>query len=81
MKTVEFESTMMHGGQITLPPEIAGDISVGEHLRVLVMWDPSSLDSAWRSAGRRKFEEAYCAEDSIYEQLLNDLEPEHRVAG
>ncbi len=72
MKALEFESTIMPGGQIALPPEVAGQIPAGEHLRVVVMWEPSGADLAWRSAGRQRFESAYCSEDDIYEPLIDD---------
>jgi hypothetical protein len=72
MRAVEFESTFAPGGQIALPSEIAGEISPGQQLRVVVMWEPSGLDSAWRSMGRQRFEAAYSAEDAVYEQLIDD---------
>jgi len=72
MKAVEFESTVAPGGQIALPPEIASEIPPGEQLRVVLMWDPSSLDTAWREAGRERFEAAYSPEDAVYEQLIDD---------
>lgn len=31
--------------------EMAGEIPPGEQLRVVVMWEPSNLDLAWRTAG------------------------------
>ena len=67
MKALEFESMLIPGGQIALPPEVADQIPPGEHLRVVVMWEPFSADLAWRSAGRRTFESAYCPEDAVYE--------------
>jgi hypothetical protein len=72
MNAVEFESTISQDGQIALPPEVAAEIPVGEQLRVVVMWESSSLDSEWRTAGRRRFEAAYCPEDAVYEQLIDD---------
>jgi hypothetical protein len=72
MKAVECESTITQEGQIALPPEVAGEIPAGEQLRVVVMWEPSDPDSAWRYAGRQRFEAAYCPEDAIYEQLIDD---------
>jgi hypothetical protein len=72
MKALEFESTVMPGGQIALPPEIAGQIPAGEPLRIVIMWEPSGEDLAWRLAGRHRFESAYCPEDAVYEQLMND---------
>ena len=75
MKAVEFETTMNNSGQILLPADLVGNIPSGEQVRVVVMWDTSSTDAAWREAGRQKFEEAYCAADAVYEQLANDTSP------
>ncbi len=72
MKALEFETTLTNQNQIALPAEFAGDIPAGQPLRVMVMWESESVDSAWRAAGRRKFEEAYAPEDVIYEQLIDD---------
>jgi hypothetical protein len=72
MRAVEFESTLALGGQIALPPEVAGEIPPGEQLRVVVMWEPSNLDLAWRTAGRQRFEAAYSPDDAVYEQLIDD---------
>ena len=72
MRAVEFESTLALGGQIALPPEVASEIPPGEQLRVVVMWEPSNLNLAWRTAGRQRFEAAYSPEDAVYEQLIDD---------
>lgn len=72
MKAVEFETTVTPSGAITLPPEVAAEIPAGEPLRVVVMWQQSSLDTEWRDAGRRAFEAAYAPEDAVYEQLIDD---------
>lgn len=72
MKAVEFETMMTQGGQIVLPAEILGDVPAGKQLKVVLMWESASGDSAWRDAGRKRFEEAYCAEDVVYEQLADE---------
>lgn len=72
MKAVEFEGTVTPGGQIALPADVVREIPAGEHLRVVVMWEPSESDAAWRSAGRQRFEAAYCPEDAVYEELIDD---------
>ncbi len=72
MKAVEFESTVDVGGQIALPPEIASEIPSGEPLRIVIMWEPSNFDLAWRAAGRQRFEAAYSPDDAVYEQLTDD---------
>jgi hypothetical protein len=75
MKAVEFETTVNRNGVIMLPPEVAGDVPSGETVRVVLIWDASSTASAWRDAGRRQFEQAYCTADAVYEQLAADDAP------
>ncbi|MBI3664992.1 MAG: hypothetical protein HY236_02005 [Acidobacteria bacterium] len=72
MKAVEFKSTVTPGGQIAVPPEVARQIPEGEQLQVVILWEISNLDAAWRAAGRQRFEAAYAPEDSVYEQLIDD---------
>lgn len=72
MKAVEFESTVTPGGRIALPADVVGEIPPGQQLRVVVMWDLSDPDAAWRSAGPHRFDAAYCPEDAVYEQLIDD---------
>lgn len=69
MKAVEFEAMMSQDGEIVLPSEFLGEVPAGEQLKVVVMWDASGVDAAWRATGRIGFEEAYCAEDAIYDEL------------
>jgi hypothetical protein len=40
------------------------ETTVSENGRVVL------ADEAWREPGRRAFEEAYCAEDSVYDELV-----------
>lgn len=72
MKAVEFEATMSQGGEIVLPAEFLGTIPAGQQLKVVVMWEAGSVDAAWRAAGRLRFEEAYSAEDVVYDHLINE---------
>ena len=65
-----FETRKTASGEIVLPADVAGDFPTGEQVRVVVMWEAVEGDEAWRSAGRENFEEAYCAEDAVYEQLM-----------
>jgi len=69
MMAVEFETTVNNESQISLPADLAGNIPSEEPVRVVVMGDTPFADEVWREAGRRKFEEAYCAADAVYEQL------------
>jgi hypothetical protein len=44
----------------------------GEPSQVLFRWNVSMDDVAWRALGRRQFENAYTADDSVYEFLIHD---------
>lgn len=72
MKSVDFRGEITSSGQIAVPPEIASQIPAGERLEVVVRRGGSDDEAAWRNAGRRRFESAYSADDSVYEQLIDD---------
>jgi len=72
MKSADFRGELTPNGQIDVPPEIASRVSPGEQIQVVLQWGVSEEDDAWRMAGRRQFESAYAADDSIYEQLIHD---------
>lgn len=72
MKSLEFKSTVTPNGQIPVPPEIAPHLPAGEPLQVVVLWEAPTLDEAWMTLGRERFEAAYAPEDSIYEQLMDE---------
>ena len=69
MKTADFTGAITSNGQIAVPPEIASQLPAGEPIQITIQWGASEDEAAWRSAGRRQFEEAYSADDSVYEQL------------
>jgi hypothetical protein len=73
MKAIEFTATVRDDGQIIVPAEIANQLTPGESLRV-VLQSGSAVDEdlAWRTLGRRCFEEAYAPEDSVYDQLIDE---------
>jgi hypothetical protein len=72
MKIADFTGKLSADGQIAVPPDIASQVPPGEQIQVVLQWGNSETDSAWSAAGRRQFEAAYSADDSIYEQLIND---------
>jgi len=72
MKTADFRGELTPNGQIAVPPEIASQVPPGEPIQVVLHWGASEDDTAWRMAGRRRFESAYAADDSIYELLIHD---------
>ncbi|MGA1998006.1 MAG: hypothetical protein ABSH45_19745 [Bryobacteraceae bacterium] len=71
MKIADFRGELTPNGQIAVPPEIASQVPPGEQIQVVLQWGVSE-DDLWRAAGRRQFEAAYTAEDSVYEQLIDD---------
>jgi hypothetical protein len=72
MKTADFRGELTPNGQIVVPPEIASQVPPGEKLQIVLQWGVSMDDAAWRAAGRRRFEAAYAADDSVYELLIHD---------
>ena len=72
MNTADFRGELTPSGQISVPPEIASQVPPGEQIQVVLQWGRSEDDAAWRAAGRRRFEAAYDAEDSVYELLIHD---------
>ncbi|MGA3242591.1 MAG: hypothetical protein ABSG03_40635, partial [Bryobacteraceae bacterium] len=67
MKTADFRGELTPDGQIAVPPEIASQVPPGEPVQVVLQWNISADDVAWRALGRRQFENAYAADDSVYD--------------
>jgi hypothetical protein len=72
MKTVDFKGELAPNGQIAVPADIAALVPHGERIQVVLQWGTSEDDATWRAAGRRRFEAAYAADDSVYESLIHD---------
>jgi hypothetical protein len=72
MKTADFRGEIAPNGQIAVPPDIASQVPPGEKVAVVLAWGVSEEENGWREAGRRRFESAYAANDSVYEQLIHD---------
>jgi hypothetical protein len=49
MKVAEFEGTVRPNGQIEIPAEVAGQLTPGESLHVVLQRDIEDEDSAWRA--------------------------------
>ena len=73
MKTADFNGELTANGQITVPPEIAAQVPQGQTIQVVLRWDASDEDAAWRAAGRRQFKAAYSDDDLVYESLMDDI--------
>ena len=71
MKTADFRGRTTPDCHIAVPPEIASQVPPGEKIDVVLQWGISEEETAWRVAGRRRFEAAYSADDSVYEQLTH----------
>jgi hypothetical protein len=72
MKTADFRGEINSDGQIAVPNDIASQVPPGEQIEVMLRWGATDDEAAWRAAGRRRFEAAYCSDDSVYEQLIHD---------
>jgi len=72
METADFKGDLTSDGQIAVPPDIAAQVPPEGQIRVVLQWEISDDDAAWRAAGRQQFESAYAADDSIYESLIHD---------
>lgn len=72
MNAIEFDSSLGQNGEIALPAELKHSIPTGERLRIVIMWEPRGGDSEWRLPALRGLASAYCPEDEIYEQLVDD---------
>jgi hypothetical protein len=72
MKIADFRGELTPNGQISVPPEIASRVPPGEQIQIVLQWGISVDEAAWRAAGRRRFEAAYAADDSVYELLIHD---------
>ena len=70
--TADFKGELTPDGRIAVPPEIASQVPRGQQIQVVLRWGAAEEDDAWRAAGRRQFESAYAADDSIYELLIHD---------
>jgi hypothetical protein len=70
--TADFKGKLTPNGQIAVPPDVAALVPPGEQIQVVLQWGITEDDAAWRAAGRRRFEAAYAAGDSIYESLIHD---------
>jgi hypothetical protein len=72
MKTADFRGELTPDGQIAVPPEIASQVPPGEPIQVVLQWNISADDVAWRALGRRQFENAYAADDSVHKLPIHD---------
>lgn len=73
MKAIEFEGTVTPNGEIAVPAEIAGQLTPGKPLHVVLLWDMAAdEDDGWRTQGRLRFEAAYAPEDSVYDHLMDE---------
>ena len=72
MKSVDFTGELAPRGQIAVPPAIASPVPPGEPIQIVLQWGISGDDTAWRAAGRQRFEAAYAVDDSVYELPIHD---------
>lgn len=71
MKAVEFEGQLTSGDNIRIPPEVAGQLPPGSHVRVILLWEGHEEED-WRRLSQASFAAAYAPEDSVYEKLIHE---------
>lgn len=72
MKTADFRGELAPSGQIAIPPEIESQVPPGAQIQVVLQWGISEDDTVRHAAGRRQFEAACAADDSVYEVLIHN---------
>lgn len=70
MKTVDFRAHIAPGAKSLFLPKLRR-VPAGEEIDVVLRWEVSEGDQAWRDAGRRRFESAHAPEDSVYDELID----------
>jgi hypothetical protein len=69
--TFEFKAAVSSDGQITLPPDIAGQIPAGKELHIVLTWEAPVDSASYRALGQ-KLQEASSgalAEETVYDSL------------
>ena len=72
MNAIEFAGQIGAGGTITVPSEIAAQVPEGSSIKVIVMWDASEDEDAWRALSMEGLARSYAPEDEIYERLVDE---------
>jgi hypothetical protein len=70
MKALEFEARLGPEKTLTIPEEVASQLSAGQVVRVLVLVDQEDEDErAWKMMGVRAFLKGDGDDDAIYDQF------------
>jgi hypothetical protein len=69
MKTYEFNTTVSPEGTVSLPGDIASEVSRSEAVRVILLVEDSSEDRDWQRLATEQFLNGYDEGDAIYDDL------------
>ncbi len=73
MKTIQFETELKRRGVLDVPADVANELPVPGHARVIVILGETEEDG-WRQLTYDQFLRSYAEEDAIYDEY-----DEHRA--
>jgi hypothetical protein len=68
MRTIEFEADLKTPGTLDIPPDVAAELRVPTHARVILMFGEDEEDADWRLLTYQQFLRSYSDEDAIYDE-------------
>ncbi|HUT33450.1 MAG TPA: hypothetical protein VNE39_08235 [Planctomycetota bacterium] len=68
MRTVEFETDLKKPGSLEIPPEVAAELSLPIHAKVILVLGEPDEDGDWRLLTYQQFLRSYADEDAIYDE-------------
>jgi len=68
MRTVEFETDLRKRGSLDIPPEVAAQLPVPGHARVILILGDAEDDADWRLLTSQQFLRSYSDEDALYDE-------------
>ncbi|MBL7222509.1 MAG: hypothetical protein ISS72_01525 [Candidatus Brocadiae bacterium] len=74
MRTIEFETELKKADALEIPGDIAAELSVPAHARVILILEETEEDADWRHLTYQGFLRSYSDEDAIYDDY-----DEHRA--
>ena len=65
MRTVEFETDLKRPGRLEIPPEVAAELPLPAHARVILVLGEPDENGDWRLLTYQQFLRSYTDEDAI----------------
>ncbi len=68
MRTVEFEADLKRPGSLEIPPDVAAELPLPTHAKVILVLGEPDEDDDWRLLTYQQFLRSYADEDAIYDE-------------